>query len=186
VGIDGNVPGRHHQRAGPHFRLFELNRDAQELLSPPVSLSQGVIGSARLAEAIPRPCRLFAFGWSMLAGRGSAQIIYWAAADRQSAPHAGVISPPFLLPLGYEHRDIRLPGLYTVLVRPADQPSLPAAGAGLKAVFGVSASLVSESASRSGSWPGQPGAWALLPTPCPAGDSTAHGFGEYCEYRHLE
>jgi len=76
--------------------------------------------------------RLFASGWSVLAGRGGAQIIYSAAADRQWAPHAGVISPHFLLPLGYEHYDIRLPGLCTVLVRPADQPSRPAAGAWLE------------------------------------------------------
>ena len=62
----------------------------------------------------------------MLAGGGGAQIIYSAAADRQSAPHAGVISPHFLLPLGYGHYDIRLSGLYTVLVRPTDQPSVPA------------------------------------------------------------
>jgi hypothetical protein len=68
----------------------------------------------------------------MLAGRGGAQIIYSAAVDRQWAPHAGVISPHFLLPLGYEHYDIRLPGLCTVLVRPTDQPSRPAAGAGLE------------------------------------------------------
>jgi len=64
--------------------------------------------------------RLFASGWSMLAGRGGAQIIYSAAVGRQSAPHAGVISPHFLLPLGYGHYDIRLSGLYTVLVRPTD------------------------------------------------------------------
>ena len=95
-----------------------------------------------------------------------------AAAGRQWAPHAGVISPHFLLPLGYEHYDIRLPGLCTVLVRPTDQPSLPAAGAWLEGVSGVSTSLGSKPASRSGSWPGQPGAWALLPTPCPASDST--------------
>jgi hypothetical protein len=62
----------------------------------------------------------------MLAGRGGAQIIYSAAAGRQSAPHAGVISPHFLLPLGYGHYDIRLSGLYTVLLRPTDQPSVPA------------------------------------------------------------
>jgi hypothetical protein len=68
----------------------------------------------------------------VLAGRGGAQIIYSAAAGRQWALHAGVISPHFLLPLGYEHYDIRLPGLCTVLVRPADQPSRPAAGAWLE------------------------------------------------------
>jgi hypothetical protein len=55
-----------------------------------------------------------------------------AAAGRQWVPHAGVISPHFLLPLGYEHYDIRLPGLCTVLVPPADQPSRPAAGAWLE------------------------------------------------------
>jgi hypothetical protein len=53
------------------------------------------------------------------------QIIYSAAVDRQWAPHAGVISPHFLLPLGYEHYDMRLPGLCTVLVRPTDQPQPP-------------------------------------------------------------
>jgi len=68
----------------------------------------------------------------MLAGRGGAQIIHSAAADRQWAPHAGVISRHFLLPLGYEHYDIRLPGLCTVLVRPTGQPSRPAAGAWLE------------------------------------------------------
>jgi hypothetical protein len=36
----------------------------------------------------------------MLASRGGAQIIYSAAVDCQWAPHAGVISPHFLLPLG--------------------------------------------------------------------------------------
>jgi hypothetical protein len=51
---------------------------------------------------------------------------------------------------------------------PAALPPVP----GLRAVSGVSTSLGSKPASRSGSWPGQPGAWALLPTPCPAGDST--------------
>jgi hypothetical protein len=55
-----------------------------------------------------------------------------AAVDRQWVPHAGVISPHFLLPLGYEHYDIRLRGLCTVLVRPADRPSRPAAGAWLE------------------------------------------------------
>jgi hypothetical protein len=45
----------------------------------------------------------------MLAGRGGAQIIYSAAADRQSAPHSGVVSLHFLRPLGYEHHDVRLP-----------------------------------------------------------------------------
>jgi hypothetical protein len=47
----------------------------------------------------------------MLTGGGSAQIIYSAAAGRQSATHAGVNSPHFLLPLGYEQSDVRLAGL---------------------------------------------------------------------------
>ena len=68
----------------------------------------------------------------MVAGRGGAQSIGSAAADRRSALYAGVISSHFLLPLGYEHYGIRLPGLYTVLVRPTDQPSRPAAGAWLE------------------------------------------------------
>jgi len=47
----------------------------------------------------------------MPAGSGGAQIIYSAADGRQSMPHAGVISPHFLLRLGYEHHDVRLPRL---------------------------------------------------------------------------
>jgi len=42
--------------------------------------------------------RLFISSWPMLAGRGGAQIIYSAAAGRQSAPASGVISLHFLLP----------------------------------------------------------------------------------------
>jgi len=44
----------------------------------------------------------------MPAGSGGAQIIYSAADGRQSVPHAGVISPHFLLPPGYEPYDVRL------------------------------------------------------------------------------
>jgi hypothetical protein len=54
--------------------------------------------------------RLFASSWPNLASRGGAQISYSAAAVRQLAPHAGVISPHFLLPLGYEHHDVHLHG----------------------------------------------------------------------------
>ena len=80
----------------------------------------------------------------MLAGRGGAQIIYSAAVDRQWAPHAGVISSDFLLPLGYEH-------LCVPLTSPAALPPVP----GLRAVSGVSASVGSKPASRSGflAWP---------------------------------
>jgi hypothetical protein len=52
--------------------------------------------------------RLFASSWPMLASRGGAQIIYSAAVGRHSAPHAGVISPDFLLPLGYEQSEASL------------------------------------------------------------------------------
>ena len=51
----------------------------------------------------------------MLAGGGGAQIIYSAAADHQAAPHAGAVSPHYLLPLGYEPYDA---GLY----RPGQSP----------------------------------------------------------------
>jgi hypothetical protein len=52
----------------------------------------------------------------MLTGGEGAQIIYSAAIGRQSAPHAGVVSPHFLLPLGYEPYDAHLcrPGLSPV------------------------------------------------------------------------
>jgi hypothetical protein len=89
--------------------------------------------------------------WPVVAAR---RLSIPAAAGRQWAPHAGVISPHFLLPLGYEHYDIRLPGLCTVLVRPTDQPSRPAAlppVPGLRAASGVSTSLGSKPAGRSGS-----------------------------------
>jgi len=42
---------------------------------------------------------------SQLAGGGGAQIIDSALAGRQPARHPGVVSPYFLLPLGYEPND---------------------------------------------------------------------------------
>jgi hypothetical protein len=44
--------------------------------------------------------RLLIPSWPMLAGGGGTQIIYSAAADRQSALHVGAASPHYLLPLG--------------------------------------------------------------------------------------
>jgi hypothetical protein len=67
--------------------------------------------SPGVAALRDRAERLFASSWPMLTGGGSAQIIYSAAAGRQSATHAGVISPHLLLPLGYEQGDVRLAGL---------------------------------------------------------------------------
>ena len=53
--------------------------------------------------------RLFAPCWPTLAGGGGAQIISSAAAGRQPVPQTGAVSPHYLLPVGYEHRDVRLP-----------------------------------------------------------------------------
>jgi hypothetical protein len=39
----------------------------------------------------------------MLARGGGAQIIYSVAVGHQSAPHAGLVSPHYLVPPGYEH-----------------------------------------------------------------------------------
>src|SRR5690349_9991439 len=61
---------------------------------PPIAESQSTLG--RPGDAPDR--RLFASSWPILARRGGAQIIYSEAAGRQLAPHAGVISPRFLLP----------------------------------------------------------------------------------------
>lgn len=47
----------------------------------------------------------------MLAGGGAAQIIYSAAAGRQSTPYAGAVSPHYLVPRGHEYYDARFPGL---------------------------------------------------------------------------
>jgi hypothetical protein len=48
----------------------------------------------------------------VLAAGGGAQIIYSAAVGRGSALHAGAESLHYLLPLGYEHYDVRLQRLW--------------------------------------------------------------------------
>ena len=86
-------------------------------LRTPAMHKPGSVWPTQAGTGVSKDVWMLGIGLGLVAG---------AVADRQSAPHAGVISPHFLLPLGYGHYDIRLSGLYTVLVRPTDQPSVPA------------------------------------------------------------